>query len=100
MKMWYREGAETHGTQMRSLRLAIFERLPLNLLRESGASRVLDHLLMALVLLPLALLLPSAQRALEIYILVDIDSLVSMRRHVLFFLFRKPSIALQRRVKR
>ena len=48
------------GPQMRSLRLAIAERLPQNL-RESGASRVLDHLL---ALLPLVLVLMCASSSL------------------------------------
>jgi hypothetical protein len=48
---------------MRSLRLAIVERLLQNL-RESGASPVLDHLLLALAHLPLALVLICASSSL------------------------------------
>ena len=45
---------ETSGTRMRSLRLSIAERL-LQYHRKFGASRILDHLLLALALLPLVL---------------------------------------------
>ena len=48
---------------MRSLRLAIAERLLQNL-REYGAARVLDHLLLALELLPLVLVLMYASPSL------------------------------------
>jgi hypothetical protein len=74
---------------MRSLRLAVAGEPPQNL-RESGASRVLDRLLLALAL-PLALLLPSARRTLQLKILVGIDLPASMGRRVLFF-FRELSI--------
>jgi hypothetical protein len=50
-------------SQMRSLRLAVAGRLLQNL-RESGASRVLDHLLLALALLPLVLVLMCASSSL------------------------------------
>ena len=49
---------------MRSSCLAIAERLRQNL-RESGASRVLDHLLLALALLPVAMALMSASSSLS-----------------------------------
>ena len=57
---------------MRSSCLAIAERLRQNL-RESGASRVLDHLLLALALLPVAMALMSAS-----------SSLSSMRAQILY----------------
>jgi hypothetical protein len=66
-------------------------------LRESGASRVLDHLLLARALLPLTLVvLPSTRRALQLYVLVGIDSSVSVDRRILFC---KPSIASQGRTE-
>lgn len=80
---------------MRSLHLAIAEQLLRNL-RESGTSRVLDRLLLGLGLLPLAvvimcaLLLPSTRNSLELYILVGVDSPVSMDHRVPFFLSRLP----------
>ena len=86
-----RRGVETHGTQMRSLRFAIAERLLQNL-RESGASRFLDHLLLALELLLLVLICASSLCSIGAR---DLDP----RRHPLagdhgrriFFLFHKLS---------
>jgi hypothetical protein len=59
-RRWCREGAETcvwsqmRSLRMRSLRLAVVE-WPLQNLRKSSASHVLDRLLLALASLPLAL---------------------------------------------
>jgi hypothetical protein len=54
-KCWCLEGRETRGwSKMRSLRLAIDERLLSNVC-ESGTSRILDRLPRALALLPLPL---------------------------------------------
>jgi hypothetical protein len=56
-RRWCGKGAETRGwSQMRSLHLAVAGRLLQNP-RESGASRVLDHLLLALTLSSLTLVL-------------------------------------------
>jgi hypothetical protein len=51
--------------------------------RESGASRVLDLLLLALALLP------SVRRTLGLYILVGVHSQVSMDHRKLFFLCKR-----------
>ena len=81
---------------MRSLRLAIVEQLPQNL-HETGASRVLDDLLLALdrwcfyCLCLCVLLLLSARRTLESCILVDIHSPVAMDCSIFVLLFRKLS---------
>lgn len=89
---------------MRTLRLAIVERLPQKL-RESGASHVLDHLLLAMALLPLLLMYASPSlcsmhaRALRPRQRPFAGGHGPLDQHILFFLFRKPSIAPQRRAK-
>jgi hypothetical protein len=76
---------------MRSLRPAVAGRLLQNL-HESGDSRVLDYLQLALALVLMCASSSSARCTLELYILIQINSPVSMDRCVLFFLFRKSSV--------
>ena len=97
-----REEEETRWCERNSLRLEVAARL-LQSLRESGASRVLDQLLLARLPLALALislLLSSTWYLLEVYILVVVHLPVAKNRRLFFFLFYKPEIAPQRRSER